>query len=354
MKNSLTKIFLIPFSLALILNFYLPNMLTSANFLITGTKQFTKNGFLKNSKNFTDLNSQTTADHILITGSNSGIGFAAAKQLYNQGASVHLACRNQSRADEARKQIIENSDPDRCFVHILDVSDLKSVKKFTETLADQKYPITTLVNNAGCMVHGSSPEKRLLDTGYEINSATNLLGTYLLTKYFIENPDLKFHLKKVITVSSGGMYTEKLDANFGMSKDPNQKIIKDATSVYAQNKRQQVVFTEKLAEQYPQINFSSMHPGWADTAAVRTAMPNFYEKYKGSWRTPEMGADTIVYLALKQENFQPEENGKFWFDRAIQADKLSMDFSWSFRASAEAAEKSKLMDNLNAVAQEFG
>ena len=39
----------------------------------------------------------------------------------------------------------------------------------------------------------------------------------------------------------------------------------DGTMVYAQNKRQQVVMTEQYAKKYPSIQFSSMHPGWADT-----------------------------------------------------------------------------------------
>ena len=39
----------------------------------------------------------------------------------------------------------------------------------------------------------------------------------------------------------------------------------DATAAYAQQKRQQVIMTEMCAEKYPDIKFSSMHPGWADT-----------------------------------------------------------------------------------------
>ena len=35
----------------------------------------------------------------------------------------------------------------------------------------------------------------------------------------------------------------------------------DGTMAYAQNKRQQVVMTEKWAEKHKEIFFSSMHPG---------------------------------------------------------------------------------------------
>ena len=39
----------------------------------------------------------------------------------------------------------------------------------------------------------------------------------------------------------------------------------DGTMAYAQNKRQQVVMTEQYAKLFPNVHFSTMHPGWADT-----------------------------------------------------------------------------------------
>ena len=68
--------------------------------------------------------------------------------------------------------------------------------------------------------------------------------------------------------------------------------------VYAQNKRQQVwsyisiqsrdlqnhtvclpkvEMTEEWAKKYPKIHFSVMHPGWADTPAVRLVFWNILE-----------------------------------------------------------------------------
>jgi dehydrogenase/reductase SDR family member 12 len=72
----------------------------------------------------------------------------------------------------------------------------------------------------------------------------------------------------------------------------------DGVKVYAQNKRGQVVMTQQLAAEWPGVHFSSMHPGWADTPAVRTAMPDFHRRMASRLRTQEQGADTIVWLAL--------------------------------------------------------
>merc|ERR1711911_51253 len=72
----------------------------------------------------------------------------------------------------------------------------------------------------------------------------------------------------------------------------------DGTMAYAQNKRQQIIMTEQYAVRYPNIHFSAMHPGWADTPAVRSSMPDFYEKMKNRLRSAEQGADTAVCLAI--------------------------------------------------------
>jgi len=77
----------------------------------------------------------------------------------------------------------------------------------------------------------------------------------MLTQAFLDSA--KTSLKKVITVSSGGMYTEKMDPDLGMATNWD-KYPKDATALYAKNKRQQVVFMEQLAEQYGDVSFCTI------------------------------------------------------------------------------------------------
>merc|ERR1712087_656009 len=93
---------------------------------------------------------------------------------------------------------------------------------------------------------------------------------------------------------------------------------KDATQIYAQNKRQQVVFMEELTKIHKNTEFSTMHPGWAETVAVKQAMPDFHKKMEGKWRSPDQGADTIVYLSLVDDY----ESGKFWLDRRVASTQL--------------------------------
>jgi hypothetical protein len=56
-----------------------------------------------------------------------------------------------------------------------------------------------------------------------------------------------------------------------------------------------------------------MHPGWAATPGVSESLPRFYTLTKPLLRTPEQGADTIVWLCASEE--AAAKTGRFWHDR---------------------------------------
>lgn len=105
--------------------------------------------------------------------------------------------------------------------------------------------------------------------------------------------------------------------------------------------------TEHYARRYPSIHFSTMHPGWADTPAVRMSMPDFYEKMKNRLRTAEQGADTAVWLAVSDAALR-HPSGLFFQDRAPVSTHLPL--SWS-RASAE--QEKTFMSQLETMANKF-
>ncbi|KAG7261946.1 hypothetical protein CRUP_007005 [Coryphaenoides rupestris] len=146
-----------------------------------------------------------------------------------------------------------------------------------------------------------------------------------------------------ITVSSGGMLVQKLnvdDLQF-------EKGTFDGTMAYAQNKRQQVILTERWASQHKDIHFSSMHPGWADTPAVRLSMPDFHAKMQNKLRSEAMGADTVVWLAIATTAAQ-QPSGLFFQDRKAVATHLPLAFS---RSSPQDEEK--LQATLEQLATKF-
>lgn len=314
-----------------------------------GLMEYTTGGYISASKNFkaTDLDIDCSLKHFLITGSNSGIGKQTALEVAKRGGIVHLVCRNPDFAEQAKNEIVEKSKNGNVHTHILDLSKPRDVHKFAENFASEfsSSGLHVLVNNAGCMVN----KKTLTEESLEKNFATNTLGTYILTEKLI--PLLRKTSDnvrpRVITVSSGGMLTNKLDVKDLQFENMNPF---DGTSAYAQNKRQQVIMTEEWARKYNDIQFTSMHPGWADTPAVRTSMPGFYERMKDKLRTVEQGADTIVWLAMTENEaaVNPENSGEFYQDRRVVGKHLPL--AWS---RASQSDKDKLMSELEKLSNQF-
>lgn len=90
----------------------------------------------------------------IVTGGNSGIGFEIALELARRGTTVHLACRNASKADSAVSQITSQvpESQGRVKARLLDASSLESVRTFEERWrADdsEKKSVDILVHNAG-------------------------------------------------------------------------------------------------------------------------------------------------------------------------------------------------------------
>ena len=211
-----------------------------------------------------------------------------------------MLCRSKARGEEAQARI-----PFPTRLVLLDLSDLDAIQRFCDRFPHDR--IDGLIHNAGILpdTHQRSA------CGLEMTLTTNLVGPHLLTRR------LTPHLKnsddgRLIFVSSGGMYSERLS----VQKLQMPAAGFDGVTAYARTKRAQVVIAELLAEELAQtaITVSSMHPGWADTPGVKRSLPTFRRITRTILRNAEQGADTIVWLAAAQA--PRGQSGKFWFDRA--------------------------------------
>jgi retinol dehydrogenase-12 len=135
----------------------------------------------------------------MITGGNSGIGFATANKLSAKGFYVILASRNQQASAEAIARI-HTVNPNAKVESIpLDLSSFESVRQCASAFQARNHPLHILINNAG----GSVPGRHASFTvdGFEMTFGTNHLGHFLLTNLLLE--DLKRSAPtRVITVSS--------------------------------------------------------------------------------------------------------------------------------------------------------
>lgn len=87
--------------------------------------------------------------------------------------------------------------------------------------------------------------------------------------------------------------------------------------------------------------------GWADTPAVRTSMPDFYNRTKHVLRSAEQGADTIIWLCISS-NVSQHPNGSFFQDRNPVPKHLPL--AWT-KSSLE--EENELMVSLDAMSNKF-
>jgi len=244
---------------------------------------------------------------VLVTGATSGLGEAAASGFARLGASVWLVARSRERGEDSRARIAERTGSDDVHVGICDLSDLRSVRRFAEQCEAGPGRLDVLVNNAGALTE----ERSLSRDGIELTLATNVVGPFLLTKLLVPLA-LRSVPARVINVSSGGMYTQGLHVDDVQSARGKFR----GTAAYARTKRMQVVLSELWASrlQGTGVVVNAMHPGWVDTPGLRDSLPRFHRVLRRLLRTPEQGADTIVWLGSAPQAAQI--SGAFWFDRA--------------------------------------
>ncbi len=242
----------------------------------------------------------------LVTGANSGLGKATVAGLARLGATVHLLVRDPERGAAARDEIRADVSDANLQVERCDISSLAAVRAFAEDFRDRCPDVQLLVHNAGVL----SADRQVTAEGHELTFATNVLGPFLLTALLADLLRAGAP-SRVVWVSSGGMYGQKLPAD---DLEYERGDYRGATA-YARTKRMQVVLAEQWAEALrgTGVTVHSMHPGWVDTPGIAASLPRFHRLMGPVLRTPEEGADTIVWLCAAAE--PAARTGLFWQDR---------------------------------------
>ena len=273
---------------------------------------FTRIGYKARSRLFhwTPLHSLRLDGKVaIVTGATSGLGRTAAELLAHQGAKVCIVGRDPDRTERARTEIAAAAG---CVVEadLADLSLLSETAAFAARFTEQHDRLDVLILNAGALLH----DYTVTAEGNEITVATHVLSQFLLTKAL--RPLLEASApSRVIMVASGGMYTEPLDVDT-LESGPESY---DGTAAYARCKRAQVALSEEWTRHLLDtgITVNTMHPGWADTPGLRTALPGFSRIVGPLLRTPEEGADTIAWLAAAPE--ASAQSGLFFLDRRARA-----------------------------------
>lgn len=199
---------------------------------------------------------------MIVTGSNTGIGFEIARVLAKRGARVLLACRSKDKAEAAMARIgALTSGADLAFLP-LDQGDLTSVRAAAE-LAAKEARLDALINNAGVMM----PPLTRTAQGFEQQLGVNHLGTFALTGLLLpklaETAGARIVITSSIAHKTGSIDFDNLDA----AKSYNRGIF------YAQSKLANLLHMTELDRRLraagSPVAAMACHPGVAASELTR-------------------------------------------------------------------------------------
>lgn len=118
---------------------------------------------------------------VLITGANSGVGYAATKVIATASEDFHviMACRSLENAENAKKEIEGVGIKGVLSTVHLDVTDKKSIERAAEWVQTKFGKLDVLVNNAG--IGNVDPDVK---TRFQTTFETNVIGPAMVAEAF--------------------------------------------------------------------------------------------------------------------------------------------------------------------------
>jgi dehydrogenase/reductase SDR family member 12 len=261
---------------------------------------------------------------VVVTGATGGLGEAIATTVAGLGATVWLLGRTRERTAGAADRIRSTVPDADLRVAAADLARLSDVAAVADTLLAGTERLDVLVHNAGSLAGRFELTADGLESTAQVQVVAPFLLTWLLFPRLRATPGAR-----VIAVSSGGMYAQRLDVD-ALAPDPASF---NGVAAYARTKRAQVVLTQEWARRSrgSGVTFHVTHPGWVDTPGLRSSLPRFARLLGPILRTPNEGADTIVWLAASP--YAAHGGGRLWHDRRPRSpDRLP----WTATPAGEA------------------
>ncbi|KAF5404507.1 Short-chain dehydrogenase [Paragonimus heterotremus] len=245
---------------------------------------------------------------VIVTGCNQGIGYETVGELARRGAQVIMACRDLTRAEEARQRLLErfgleyNADhpyltpirEDQLKCEKLDLESIQSIRSFASRMLNRNQPVHILVNNAGIDLKRAEYDAN----GIESQLKVNHLGPFLLTQLLCPLLQSAVGESRIVIVSS--LRHRFATMNF---QDLSHPVV---GACYSNSKLANVIFAKELAKRWSSkgITAVSLHPG-----LVRTEIFKYHPWIRWivhkplCWftKSPWEGAQTTLYCCLVKE-----------------------------------------------------
>lgn len=229
----------------------------------------------------------------LVTGANSGLGFATSTGLARLGATVIMLCRNIDRGRAARERVErESGSPDVSLI-IADLASLADVRRAAAALVRAHPVLHVLINNAGIQAR----RRRLTVDGFESTFAVNHLAPFLLTSLLL--PLLRTSApSRVITVASRVERMGRMHFH-----DPGLERGYGPVRAYAQSKLANILFTYELAARLTGtgVTANCVHPGYALTGLMRESPRWMRQLWEPFLPDADRSARTTIHVASAPE-----------------------------------------------------
>lgn len=291
----------------------------------------------------------------IVTGANSGSGFATAKQLATQGAQVVGACRRVHAGEEA----FADAGALKGSVDImeLDLASLDSVRRFVEAFQAKYERLDGLVNNAGLAL---GQEGQRTQEGFDLQFGVNHLGHFLLTELLLDTlkasaPARIINVSSVAHAGMTGVYGEIDFDDLHFDKKAFNTV-----QAYANSKFANVLYSVNLAQRLAGTGVVafSVHPGWIRSNLAKGPM-KFVQNvllrpFAGMLGTMTWfeGAQTSLHCLLDDD--APQHNGAYYSQNSIlYPNKENRPGGWPMTSPHPQGEDTELADKLYRVSLEL-
>ena len=201
---------------------------------------------------------------VVVTGGNSGVGFAFSKHILSFGWRVILAVRSVERGQRAKSELLKSFPHGRIDVMELDLAKRESIESFVRLLIANKEDVHAFYCNAGVYRIPFSTTYNGLEMTCATNFVSNVLLYELLKDYFLS---LKHQVKLVLTTSVVARFSAFHESDFYCKEKYSKK------KAYSRSKVAINCFYNWLINQCSGTNILPLlvHPGITYTPLIDKA-----------------------------------------------------------------------------------
>ncbi|MDI1442865.1 SDR family oxidoreductase [Polyangium sp. 6x1] len=247
----------------------------------------------------------------LVTGATEGIGKSAAGSFAQRGATLVLVGRSREKSERVVKELKDASGNEKIELLLGDLSKIAETRAVADAFRAKYDRLDVLVNNAGAVF----TDYKLSPDGIEMTFALNHMAYFVLTTSLLDLIK-KTPKARVVSTSSHAHKVSKMDLATVVKRSGSAGF-----GAYGDSKLANILFTRELARRLEGSGATAncMHPGYVRTGFALNTGPIAAVFVKAAAalfaRSPEKGADTIVWLATSDE--AAPYNGEYFFDRKI-------------------------------------